>query len=122
MTRDPQRHCSNPPPGRAPSDCGAALCAPRGLPPQWTRAEAREAIWATRDAAVAVLRRVKDPVASSGQVHGAARWMVGLGVPHRPAEDEAAALLEAWAGRIARAGLRLGAASARRHGWRVAEG
>lgn len=98
------------------------LRGPRGLPPGWTRAEAREAVWATRDAAVAVLRRVPDTGISSGHVHGAARWMVGLGVPHRPAEDDAAALLEAWAGRIARAGLRLGRATALRSGWRALPG
>ena len=84
------------------------LLRPRGLPPGWSRANAREALWATRDAALVVLLRVHPGDIARDQVHGVARWELGLGLPHRFRTEDQAALLEAWAGRIAAAGLRLG--------------
>lgn len=96
------------------------LLHPRGLPPGWTRAEAREALWTARDAALAVLLRVHDGETTCEHVHGVARWVIGLGAPHLRVQEEQAALLEAWAGRIARAGLRLGQAAVRRPGQSVA--
>ena len=93
------------------------LLRPRGLPPGWSRANAREALWATRDAACVVLRRLHQGDIVWDQVHGVARWELGLGVPHRLRGEDEAALLEVWAGRLAGAGLRLGrAALARRAG------
>ena len=94
------------------------LLHPRGLPPGWTRAEAREAVLAARDAALAVLPRVPDEAITRDHVHGAARWVAGLGVPLFAAEEDRNALLEAWAGRIARSGLRLGRAALRQQGRR----
>jgi len=83
---------------------------PRGLPPGWSRANAREALWATRDSALVVLLRLHQGDIVWDQVHGVARWELGLGLPHRFRTEDQAALLEAWAGRLASAGLRLGRA------------
>ena len=92
------------------------MLSPRGLPPGLDRGQARRALEDLRDLAWQLVIDEPDGAVTLDKLHRLARGFMGLGAALdriAPDEDDAARR-EAWAGRLARAGWRLGLAAVRR--------